>query len=80
MEEISPKLTPAQVRVMGWLSQSWATQPGPGTTVHVNGQRLCTSDTMMALYRAGFATRDHDGCWRATQAGKALRDRLVATA
>ncbi|PRE39242.1 hypothetical protein C6P97_31350 [Burkholderia multivorans] len=73
---MSPKLTAAQLRVMRWLSHGWAAEPGAGSTVTVNGSRICNVDTMQALYRAGFATRDDHGCWRATPSGLALRDRL----
>lgn len=76
MEAISPKLTDAQIRVMRWLSRGWEAEPGAGSAVMVNGARICNVDTMQALYRAGFATRDNQGCWRATPSGLALRDRL----
>lgn len=76
MEPISPKLSPAQVRVMRWLSQGWIAQSGGGSTVHINGERVCNTDTMMALYRAGFVTRIDNICWQATPAGLALRERL----
>jgi hypothetical protein len=80
MEAISPKLTTAQARVMRWLSQGWSAEPGAGRVITVNGKRICNVDTMTALYRAGFAARDERGCWRATPAGLALRDRIVSTA
>lgn len=76
MEAISPKLTAAQARVMRWLSRGWTAEPGAGSAVIVNGSRVCNTDTMQALYPAGFAARDDLGCWRATPAGLALRDRL----
>ncbi|MEX3555945.1 MAG: hypothetical protein VB131_04915 [Burkholderia gladioli] len=76
MEAMSPKLTAAQIRVMRWLSRGWAGEPGTGSAVMVNGARICNVDTMLALYRAGFAARDDQGCWRATPSGLALRDRL----
>ncbi len=72
----SPKLSAPQVRVMRWLSHGWEAEPGGGSVILVNGQRVCNTDTIMALYRAGFATRGDRGCWRATPAGLALRDRL----
>lgn len=76
MEPISPKLTSAQVRVMKWLSGGWVAEPGAGSAVMVNGSRICNVDTMQALYRAGYATRDDKGSWRATPSGLALRDLL----
>lgn len=76
MEAISPRLSAAQIRVMRWLSQGWSAEPGSGATLHVNGQKMCSVDTMMALCRAGFVSRDDQGCWRATSSGRALRDRL----
>ncbi|MBK1902195.1 MULTISPECIES: hypothetical protein [Burkholderia] len=76
MDAISPKLTVAQIRVMRWMSQGWAAEPGAGSAVLINGSRICNVDTMQALYRAGFVTRDSHGGWRATGAGQALKDRL----
>ncbi|MBA9859483.1 hypothetical protein D7S81_25015 [Ralstonia insidiosa] len=73
---MSPKLTPAQARVMEWLAWGWVAEAGVGSAVIVNGSRICNVDTMQSLYRAGFATRDELGCWRATPSGLALRDRL----
>ncbi|VVE15807.1 hypothetical protein PCE31107_02884 [Pandoraea cepalis] len=72
----SPKLSPAQSRVMSWLSHGWIAVPGAGSAVMLNGTRVANLDTMQALYRAGFATSDGQGCWRATPSGLALRDRL----
>lgn len=72
----SPKLTAAQLRVMRWMSQGWSAEPGAGSTVMINGSRICNVDTMQALYREGFVTRDRHGSWRATGAGQALKDRL----
>ncbi|WP_321908174.1 hypothetical protein [Burkholderia cepacia] len=75
-DAISPKLTAAQIRVMRWLSQGWHAVPGAGSAVLINGSRICNVDTMQALYRAGFVTRDGHGGWRATDAGQALKGRL----
>ncbi|WP_420213377.1 hypothetical protein ACN8ZM_39860 (plasmid) [Burkholderia aenigmatica] len=76
MDSISPKLTPAQIRVMRWLSHGWTAEPGAGSAVIVNGARVCNVDTMRALYRSGFAARDDRGFWKATSSGLALRERL----
>lgn len=71
-----PKLTEAQRRVMKWLGYGWKSQPGAGSAIMMNGQRICNTDTMMALYRAGLATQDNDGCWSATESGKTITRQL----
>lgn len=76
MAPISPKLSAAQIRVMRWLSHGWQAYPHAGSTITINGKRVCNVDTMLALYRTGFASRDNQGLWQATPAGLALRDRL----
>lgn len=70
------KLTDAQIRVMKWLGNGWRTEPGPGSTVIVNGARVCNTDTMTALQRAGLVSQDSDRRWSATDAGKALCEQL----
>lgn len=70
------KLSEAQKRVMKWIGKGWTTEPGPGSTVYVNGSRICNTDTMMTLYRAGLAEKDGRGCWSATPAGKGLTKEL----
>ncbi|MGY6257290.1 hypothetical protein ACXIVK_27915 [Paraburkholderia caledonica] len=80
MQPISPKLSPAQTPVMRWLSYGWNAYPGAGSSITINGNRVCNVDTMQALYRAGFACRDSQGLWQATPAGLALRGRLDQTA
>lgn len=70
------KLTEAQKRVMRWLGKGWRTMPGSGSAVMVNGKRICNTDTMMALYRAGLASKDEQGCWSATESGKTVADQL----
>lgn len=70
------KLTEAQKRVMRWLGKGWRTNPGPGSAVMVNGKRICNIDTMMALYRAGLASKDEQGCWSATESGKTIAAQL----
>lgn len=72
------KLTDAQKRVMKWLGKGWTSEPGAGTSIHVNGSRICNVDTLMALERMGLVEqRLHGGRklvgeWQATQAGKDL--------
>ncbi|TFI40194.1 hypothetical protein E4O93_24490 [Diaphorobacter sp. DS2] len=63
------KLTEAQKRVMKWIGKGWRTEPGPGSAVLVNGSRICNTDTMMALQRAGLVSKDDCGCWSATEDG-----------
>lgn len=70
------KLTEAQKRVMGWLGKGWRTIPGSGSAVMVNGKRICNTDTMMALYRAGLVSKDDQGCWSATESGKTITAQL----
>lgn len=69
-------LTEAQKRVMKWLGKGWCTSPGPGSSVMVNGKRICNTDTMLALYRQGLATKDNQGCWAATPSGKTVTAQL----
>lgn len=73
---MATKLTQAQMRVMKWLGKGWEVQPGAGSSMMVNGQRLCNIDTMMALYRQGLATQDEKRCWRATESGKTVASAL----
>lgn len=69
---IVTKLTEAQKRVMAWIGKGWTTEPVPGSAVMVNDKRICNTDTMMALYRAGLAIKDDRGCWAATESGKSI--------
>lgn len=48
------KLTNAQKRVMMWLGKGWTSEPGAGTSIHVNGSRICNVDTLKALERMGL--------------------------
>ncbi|MEJ6003771.1 hypothetical protein [Paucibacter soli] len=70
------KLTEAQKRVMKWIGKGWRTEPGAGSAVMVNGKRICNTDTMMALYRAGLVSKDDLGCWSATASGKTITAEL----
>ena len=70
------KLTEAQKRVMKWIGKGWRTEPGAGSAVMVNGKRICNTDTMMALYRSGLASKDEHGCWAATPSGKTITAQL----
>lgn len=64
------KLTEAQKRVLRWTGKGWRTEPGAGIAVMVNGKRICSTNTMMALYRAGLASQDDQGRCSATASGK----------
>lgn len=65
------RLSQAQTRVMKWVGKGWTGQPGSGSAVMVNGQRLCNADTMNSLSRLGYVTQDSCGQWIATDAGRA---------
>lgn len=71
-----PSLSVAQIRVMRWMSRGCEAHPGSGSTLNINGQRVCNIDTMTVLRRAGFVEQDRKGIWRATASGIALRDWL----
>lgn len=70
------KLSAAQKRVLKWIGHGWKSNPGAGSSVLINGQRICNSDTMMALDRQGLASKDDDGCWSATPSGKTITTQL----
>lgn len=70
------KLSEAQQRVLKWLGKRWTAMPGQGAAIMLNGKRLCNVDTMQALNRLGYAERDGNGCWNATEAGRARAKEL----
>lgn len=68
-----PKLTPAQQKVMNWLSQGWGARVSSGSAVEVNGERICNVDTMTVLVRLGLAEREsRHPYWMATAEGRKL--------
>lgn len=69
MNMVKPKLTQAQRNIMKWLGQGWITEPVHGSTVMVNGQRICSIATLKALERAGYVESDANHCWKVTAAG-----------
>lgn len=69
-------LSDAQKRVLKWIGHGWTTEPGAGSCVMANGKRICNTDTMMALARAGLAVKDERGCWAATGKGKSVTGQL----
>lgn len=65
-------LTETQKKVMKWLGHGWVTERGAGASVMVNGQRMCNTDTMKALQRAGYVEEHSSHGWKATAAGRAI--------
>lgn len=77
----NPTLTQLQQTVMKWLGHGWYSEQGTGSTVMVNGQRLCSSRTLHSLQKKGLVEQaDRNGKpasqWRATQAGRDLTAQL----
>lgn len=69
----APKLSPAQMRVMQWLSQGWGARVSHGNSVEINGDRVCNVDTMATLVRLELAEREsHPPYWMATAEGRKL--------
>lgn len=67
------KLSPAQKKVMVWLSQGWGARVSHGNAVEINGERICNVDTMTALVRLGLAEREsRPPYWMATAEGRKL--------
>lgn len=69
-------LSAAQKRTLAWVGKGWSGTPGPGSAVLINGKRICNTDTMMALKRAGLVDKNDHNCWTATEAGKDLAAKL----
>ena len=68
-----PKLSPAQARIMQWLSQGWGARVSHGAAVEINGERVCNVDTMASLSRMGLVERkSQHPCWVATDEGRKL--------
>jgi hypothetical protein len=65
-------LTETQTRVMRWIGKGWHARRSHGSSVEINGQRVCNADTMMVLCRKELAQQEADGTWTATERGKAL--------
>ena len=66
-----------QMEVMKWLGKKWCAQPLYGETWTINGGAhrqgvTCTTRTLTALEKKGLAVKDEDGCWIATESGRAL--------
>lgn len=68
-----PKLSQVQATVMLWLSQGWGARVSHGSSVEINGERVCNLATLESLASKGLIERDPDGYyWHATDAGKKL--------
>jgi len=73
------KLTKSQRAVMTWMSRGWkAYVHGGKTRVEINGNRVCTTDTMDVLERAGLVSRLGIGAWEPTEAGRQWTDSAKA--
>lgn len=80
----TPKLSEAQRRVMKWLGYGWTTEPGAGSSILANGQRICNVDTLMSLQRMGLVEQLEGagpngklvGQWKATKEGCAVTIQL----
>ena len=69
------KLTKPQRAVMIWMSKGWkAYIAGGKNRVEINGHRVCTTDTMDSLERAGFVTRLGVGAWEPTEVARQWTD------
>jgi hypothetical protein len=69
------KLTKSQRAVMIWMSRGWkAYLAGGKNRVEINGNRVCTSDTMEVLERAGLVSKLGIGAWEVTEAGRQWKD------
>lgn len=72
------KLSPAQMKVMHWLSQGWGARVSHGNAVEINGERICNVDTMIVLVRLGLAERETRApYWMATAEGRKLGPNYV---
>jgi len=71
---MAKKLTKPQRAVMIWLSRGWKAYVAYGNRVEVNGQPVCTTDTMTVLENAGLVEREGVAAWTATPAGREWRD------
>lgn len=63
-------LTKPQEKDMKWLGYGWRSVPHVGGRVIVNGEDLCSSQTIAALFRKGFVEQDGDARWMATASGR----------
>jgi hypothetical protein len=66
---VMQKLSPAQDRVMRLMSKKWIAHQAHGSTVQINGIRVCNIDTMGALKRKGLVESESLRSWKATNIG-----------
>ena len=71
------RLTKPQRAVMNYLNKGWKAYVAYGNSVEVNGRRVCTTETMASLERAGLVVREGVAAWTATEAGRAWRDTIA---
>lgn len=57
---------------MDWLSKGWIAYVSAGSSIYINGQRVCNIDTMTVLERKGLIYKFDRWSWKATEAGKAV--------
>ena len=57
-------LTPAQERVMQWLRGGHRARREYGSVVYINGGRVGTVATMLALESRGLIVREDEDTWR----------------
>lgn len=67
-------LTPAQRTVMQLLSQRRQAEVTLTGAVHIDGQRACNIDTMLALQRRGLVRKCDQWRWCATELGLAWKE------
>lgn len=72
------KLSQVQQNVLSWIGKGWTVEPGCGSSLMVNGKRICNVPTMLALHQWGLAKKDLNGCWSATECGKHVARQLSA--
>ena len=70
---MATKLTKTQSAVMNWMDKGWKAYNTYGNRVEINGKRICTTETMASLERAGLVEREGVRAWTVTDAGRAWR-------
>lgn len=67
---MATKLTKTQAFVMNQMNKGWKAYVAHGNRVEINGRRVCTTETMEALERAGLVEKIGVAAWAATEAGR----------
>ncbi len=73
---LAVQLSETQKRVMKWIGKGWTACPGIGSSITVNGSRICNVDTMIVLQRMGLVQKDAQGYWSSTESGKVIAAQL----